>query len=203
MDAHLKAVYPDFYEVAGKEAVAQHQRRPVGYMVMVETAPWHWDDKVILLGDAAHGVFPFFGQGANAGFEDVVALMNSLRGGASSWGDVFRAVQEARKGDVDSLRELSAEHGDVLARGLGESDGRRRAELEHALHELDPARFASLYQWVAFSELGYYDAMVNGRKQELLIDRLLKEGDAVARVRARDSEFIELVDAVGRELGII
>jgi hypothetical protein len=75
--------------------------------------------------------------------------------------------------------------------------------LEHALHQLDPARFASLYQRVAFSELGYHDAMVNGRKQELLIDLLLKKADAADKVRARDSAFIELVDAVGRELGII
>ena len=96
--AHMPTLREDFF------------RNPTGSLVTIRCGPWYVDDRVCLLGDAAHAVVPFYGQGMNAAFEDVLVLDELMDNGGLGWGELFRTLYEHRKVHVDILADLAIEN---------------------------------------------------------------------------------------------
>jgi kynurenine 3-monooxygenase len=90
--------------------VEDYRKNPVGPLVTIRCQPWNSDGKVILLGDAAHAVVPFLGQGMNAAFEDCSVLSESLAEHGPNWEKAFEAFERRRKEHVDTLAELCLEN---------------------------------------------------------------------------------------------
>ena len=82
---------------------------PEGNFVMIHTDPWYYKDFMALMGDSAHGFFPFFGQGTSAAFGDAIQLINLMDKYGTDWEKIFPLYQEARKRHMDSLGEVSKE----------------------------------------------------------------------------------------------
>ena len=86
-------------------------RNPTSSLVTVKCFPWVYENKSMLIGDAAHAIVPFFGQGMNAGFEDCRVLMDILDNqGDSDWGKVMQSYQQARKNNGDSVADLALQN---------------------------------------------------------------------------------------------
>src|SRR5206468_13107532 len=85
-------------------------QNPTGALVTIRCSPWHHRGKVVLLGDACHAVVPFFGQGANAAFEDCVVLDECLARHAPDFETAFAEYQSLRRENTDALAELSLEN---------------------------------------------------------------------------------------------
>src|SRR6202050_4263382 len=83
---------------------------PTGSMVTVKCSPWHVDAKSLLIGDAAHAIVPFFGQGINCGFEDCTVLLELLDRHGADWERVFREFELARKVNADAIADLAVEN---------------------------------------------------------------------------------------------
>ncbi|MCH7994738.1 MAG: FAD-dependent monooxygenase, partial [Planctomycetes bacterium] len=92
---HMPTLVEDYFE------------NPVGSLATIRCGPWYYRDKVVLLGDAAHAVVPFYGQGMNASFEDVLVLDECMQRHKPDWQRAFEAYYEARKNDVDALADLA------------------------------------------------------------------------------------------------
>jgi kynurenine 3-monooxygenase len=138
---------------------------PTGSLVTIRCSPWHHRGRVVLLGDACHAVVPFFGQGANAAFEDCVVLDECRARHAPDWEAAFAEYQSLRRENTDTLAELSlanfVEMRDKTASRLFLLEKR----LEKGLHRLFPAWFVPLYTMVTFSRTPYARAAQRARRQ--------------------------------------
>ena len=96
------AVMPDFAE--------NFFANPTGSMVTIKCSPWHAEGRALLLGDAAHAIVPFFGQGINCGFEDCTVLLELVDRHGADWERVFAEFEEARKINTDAIADLALEN---------------------------------------------------------------------------------------------
>lgn len=148
---------------------------PTGSLVTIRCRPWHAGARVALLGDAAHAVVPFYGQGMNAAFEDCIDLAERIRLHAPDWDRVFEEYERSRRPDTDALAELCiynyVEMRDLVAR----RSFRAKKKVEHLLHRLFPRAFLPLYTMVTFTRIPYAEAKRRAARQ----DRLLALGAVI------------------------
>ncbi len=138
---------------------------PTSSLVTVRCRPWRVGGRVVLLGDACHAVVPFYGQGANAAFEDCAILDECIRDHAPDFETAFGEYEKLRKRHTDALAQLAIANF-VEMRDLVASPGfRMRKRLEHALHRILPFWFVPLYHMVSFSRVPYADAVNASRRQ--------------------------------------
>jgi kynurenine 3-monooxygenase len=142
---------------------------PTGSMVTVRCRPWHYLDKVALVGDAAHAVVPFYGQGMNAAFEDVVVLDECIKRGAPDWRRIFEEYQALRQPNTDALAELAIGNFLEMRDKTASRAFRMRKKLERTLHSLLPHLYSPLYSLVSFSRTPYLEAVRRARRQDRIV----------------------------------
>ncbi|RJP32089.1 MAG: FAD-dependent monooxygenase [Phycisphaerales bacterium] len=153
------------------DLVEQYQTNPVGSLVTIRCGPWYVRDKVVLLGDAAHAVVPFYGQGANAAFEDCTVLSACLREHADR-ATAFREYYTSRKRHADALADLAVENFVEMRDRTADPKFRRKKKLERRLHGLFPRWCLPLYNMVTFSRIPYDDARTRARRQDAMVRRV-------------------------------
>jgi len=141
---------------------------PTGYLYTVKCAPWHYHDKILLIGDAAHAIIPFYGQGMNCGFEDVVVL-DDLLDQHSDWTQLCNAYHLQRKANGDAIADLAEDNFVEMRDKVADPIFQRKRKLELQLETQFP-EYYSKYAMVTFRpDISYHDAMVKGRKQDDLL----------------------------------
>ena len=148
---------------------------PTGSLVTVRCYPWHLSDRVVLVGDAAHAIVPFYGQGANAAFEDCVVLAQFLKANPGSRLGAFRMYERYRKPSADAIADLALanfiEMRDLVASPLFIF----KKKVEKVLHALFPRWFIPLYTMISFTTIPYVDAVARAARQ----DRALRTGASI------------------------
>lgn len=164
--AHCRAEFADLPDLV-PDLAEQFLSRPVGSLVTIRTAPWQHDGKVVLVGDAAHAVYPFYGQGMNAAFEDCSVLDACLAGGDLATG--LRAFEERRRPHTDVLAELSKENFLELRDGMRSPLFLARKKADLLLHRLFPASWTPLYTMITHTTTPYGDALARARRQDRVL----------------------------------
>ena len=142
---------------------------PTGSLVTIRCAPWYYKDKVALVGDAAHAVVPFYGQGMNAAFEDCVVLDECL---AEFPDDRERAFAEyffRRKENADALADLAVHNFIEMRDKTASRTFRAKKKLDHLLEGLLPGIYLPLYAMVTFTRMPYAEAARRARRQDRLV----------------------------------
>jgi len=137
----------------------------VGSLVTVRCAPWRFKDRAVLLGDAAHAVVPFYGQGANAAFEDCMVLDDCLREFPSDVAEALRVYERRRKPHADALADLAIGNFLEMRDKTASKTFLFGKKIEKWLAKLFPGRFVPLYYMVTFSRTPYADAVRQSRSQ--------------------------------------
>ncbi|HWG99494.1 MAG TPA: FAD-dependent monooxygenase [Pilimelia sp.] len=161
--------------------VADFFARPPSLLVSSGCRPWVHEDWLALVGDAAHALVPFLGQGLNAGFEDCTVLAECADAAAGDWGEALRRYQDARAENCETVIELAEQHYEELAVRARDPLFRARARLEERAYLLDPERFVPLYTMVAFSRRPYVEVRQRQARQAEMLDRLMKHPACQAR----------------------
>jgi kynurenine 3-monooxygenase len=138
---------------------------PLGSLVTVRCSPWRYLDRVVLLGDAAHAIVPFYGQGANAAFEDCIVLDECLREHAANTTEALTEYELRRKRHADALAELAIGNFFEMRDKTASATFLFGKKLEKWLAKMFPGRFVPLYYMVTFSRTPYADAVERARKQ--------------------------------------
>ena len=125
------------------------EKNPVGSMVTVRCNPWT-RGRVTLIGDAAHAIVPFYGQGANASFEDCEALADALAS-APSVEEALEAYGRARIDNANAIADMALRNFIEMRDLTGRASFKWKKRIEHALNRLMPATFVPLYDLVSFS----------------------------------------------------
>ena len=128
---------------------------------------------MLLIGDAAHAILPYYGQGANAGFEDCAVLDTCLEHNGGDFGATFEQLERIRRPNMNAMAELCVQHFVELRDLVGDRRHLLRRAIERKLHELFPERYQPLYSMVTFSDRSYTEALRLEREQRAIIDRLL------------------------------
>jgi kynurenine 3-monooxygenase len=142
-------------------------------LVTIRCGPWFLDDRIVLLGDAAHAVVPFYGQGANAALEDVTIFTELLAQHAGEWGPTMHEFYDRRKPDADALADLALDNFVEMRDRVSSRLFRLRLRAEQQAHRLLPRWVTPLYEMVTFSRTPYADAVARARRQSAMIDRVL------------------------------
>jgi kynurenine 3-monooxygenase len=179
--------FPDAYAEM-PNVVSDYFANPTIPMVTIRCAPWNHRDKVLLIGDAAHAIWPSYGQGANAGFEDCAILDECLEEQGGDWLAATRAYQERRKPDVEAVADLSEEHFREIRDKVGDPAFLLRKRVERKFNRMYPERYSSLYSLVAFTTTPYAEALRMNQAQNKLVDAVLSLPDIEARLDSSDVE---------------
>jgi kynurenine 3-monooxygenase len=145
------------------------RNNPTGSLVTIRCAPWFYRDKTCLVGDAAHAVVPFYGQGMNAAFEDCVVLDECLQQFPENRERAFAEYFRRRKENADALADLAIENFIEMRDKTASKTYRARKKLDHALEAALPGIYLPLYTMVTFTRMPYAKAARRARTQDLLV----------------------------------
>src|SRR5437763_1346916 len=135
-----------------------YRENPTGSLVTIRCAPWYYKDKVALVGDAAHAVVPFYGQGMNAAFEDCVVLDECLAQFSDNRQRAFAEYFARRKENSDALADLAVENFVEMRDKTASKAFRAKKKLDHWLEGLLPDIYVPLYTMISFTRIPYATA---------------------------------------------
>jgi kynurenine 3-monooxygenase len=145
---------------------------PTGSMVTIKCAPWHVEGRALLLGDAAHAIVPFFGQGINCGFEDCMCLLDLIDRHGADWPRVFAEFEQARKINTDAIADLAVENFVEMRDRVADPRFLFRKKVELALEAKYPQLFLPKYAMVTFHRIPYETALKRGQIQDRMLTEL-------------------------------
>jgi kynurenine 3-monooxygenase len=161
---HFRAVYPDAVPLM-PTLEEDFARNPVGTMVTVRCSPWTRGGRFALLGDAAHAIVPFYGQGANASFEDCESLLEALRAHREI-SAAIAAYEQDRKANANAIADLALRNFIEMRDLAGRRSFRIRKRIEHLLTKLFPSSFEPLYDRVSFGTRPYAEALATAKRHD-------------------------------------
>lgn len=187
----FEAQFPDAVPLIEK-LVETFFENPTGSMVTVKCHPWHYDDSVLLLGDAAHAIVPFFGQGANCGFEDLTVLDElldkHLKNGTVGWRELFSEFTELRKKNADAIADMAFENFIEMRDKVGRPEFLLQKAVEKVLEKHFPEDFASRYALVSFTHTPYSVCQEAGIVIDEMISELTKDITGAEQVDLKRAE---------------
>ena len=145
------------------------RQNPTGSLVTIRCAPWYYNDKVCLVGDAAHAVVPFYGQGMNAAFEDCVVLNECLEKFPDNRQRAFAEYFERRKENADALADLAIGNFIEMRDKTASKAFRAKKKLDHLLEGALPGVYLPLYTMVTFTRIPYSTAARRARLQDRIL----------------------------------
>jgi len=155
---------------------------PTSSLITTHIFPWHYKDKSALIGDAAHAIVPFYGQGMNAGFEDCTILSGLLSKHGEDWDTILKEYEIKRKPNGDAVAQLALTNFTEMRDKVADPMFLERKKIEKELGKRYPEQFVSVYEMVSFSHTPYNTAIQCIQAQDQLLQRIMNEGDFFTNV---------------------
>lgn len=169
----FRSTFPDAV-ASMPELVNDFKTNPTSSLVTIKCYPWV-RNKTVLLGDAAHAIVPFYGQGMNAGFEDSRILNALLNDHQDDWGTALEAFQQQRKSNTDAISQLALDNFVEMRDLVADADFLLRKKIEAKIHSQYPEKWIPLYSMVTFHDaIPYAEALRIGQRQKKIMDNVMK-----------------------------
>jgi kynurenine 3-monooxygenase len=165
--------FPDSIDVIPKLA-EDFFKNPTSTLVTMKCFPWTYEDKIALIGDACHAIVPFYGQGMNAGFEDISILNEMIERYGDDWKTVLSEYQKSRKPNADAIAELSYRNFMEMSTKTADEKFLLQKKIEKLFSDKHPDKWIPLYSRVTFSDRPYAEALAIGDYQNAIMDTVLK-----------------------------
>ncbi|OEK09045.1 kynurenine 3-monooxygenase [Flavivirga aquatica] len=177
--------------------VEEFFENPTAPLGTVKCSPWHYKGNTLLMGDSAHAIVPFYGQGMNASFEDVVEFDNILDLNLENWESVFKTYEDTRKKDTDAIADLAIDNFHEMKDHIANPIFQEKRKLEMAFEKIFPSEYSSKYSLVTFNDnIGYKKAMLKGRAQDKAILNMLADGDILISDDIKENELKIILEKV-------
>ena len=171
--AFFESNFPDAMEYL-EDPVDTFMAKTAAPLFLVHVFPWSFNRKVGLIGDAAHAIVPFYGQGMNCGFEDCAELDTLITRYDHDWEQIFPAYESARKPNGDAIAELSKRNFVEMSDLSGDSKFQLRKKIEAKFSSQFPELWTPLYSMVTFSpEVPYSEALRMGDEQNMVMEKIM------------------------------
>jgi len=153
----------------------QFFQNPTSSLVTIRCFPWVHEDRFALIGDAAHAIVPFFGQGMNCGFEDCRVLDELIELYKDDWKKILPEYQLLRKPDADAIAEMALNNFTEMREKTADPQFLLQKKIEAKLNERYPDKWIPAYSQVTFSpRIRYSEALQRGRKQDAIMKEVMK-----------------------------
>ncbi len=179
-DAALKTFFEKHFADAiplMPDYAAQFRANPVASLITTRISQWRYKGQSALIGDAAHAIVPFYGQGMNAGFEDCTVLNRLIDEHGDDWEGILGAYQQLRRPNGDAVLELALMNFIEMRDKVADPRFLERKKIEKQLGMRYPDQFTSIYELVSFSHTPYATVMQCIDAQDRLLERIMAEGD--------------------------
>lgn len=173
VEAFFEKNFPDSIDVIPKLA-EDFFKNPTSTLVTMKCYPWTFEDKVALIGDACHAIVPFYGQGMNAGFEDITVLQEMILKYDDDWKTIFSEYQKSRKPNADAIAELSYRNFMEMSSKTADDKFLLQKKIEKLFSDKYPEKWIPLYSRVTFSDRPYSEALAIGDYQNEIMQEVLK-----------------------------
>lgn len=174
--AFFKSTFPDALALT-PTMVDDFINNPTSSLITTRIFPWHFGDKNALIGDAAHAIVPFYGQGMNAGFEDCTVLSNLMDQYGDDWASLLKAYEHKRKPNGDAVGELALMNFVEMRDKVADPTFLKRKKIEKQLGILYPKEFISIYEMVSFSHTPYDTIIKCITAQDELLGKVMTAGN--------------------------
>ncbi|GMN09314.1 NAD(P)/FAD-dependent oxidoreductase [Croceitalea sp. MTPC9] len=172
----FKKYYPDSLKHF-PNLTEEYFNNPVGMLGTIKCYPWQAFGKTLIMGDAAHAIVPFYGQGMNASFEDVRIFDEMVEKHNGNWEALFKEFQEERVNNTNAIADLAVDNFYEMQDKVADEVFIRKRKIEMQLEQTYPDYY-SKYSLVTFQEnLSYREAMIRGRKQDELLLKICSDSD--------------------------
>lgn len=187
VEAYFSQHFPDAKQLMPNLAKDFFLRPYPSFMHTVRCNKWHIGGNVMIIGDAAHAVTPFYAQGMNAGFEDCSALGELVerhkRGGRPDWETIFSRLERERKPNTDAIAEMSLRNFQILRTGYVDPKAQLKLEVEQELEKRHPDRFGPRYGMVSFrTDIGYAEAQRRGNTVDGILEELCGNTESIGGI---------------------
>lgn len=169
----FQSTFPDILPVA-PDLLHDFNDNPTSSLVTIRCYPWVRNN-TLLLGDSAHAIVPFYGQGMNAGFEDCSVLAKLLDDYDDDWSKVLSHFQSGRKPDADAIADLALRNFIEMRDSVADKRFLKRKQIEAKLHDLYPDKWIPLYSMVTFSHIPYSYAQAEGNRQDRIMNEVMEK----------------------------
>lgn len=147
---------------------------PTSTLMMVRCEPWNYKDQVVLIGDAAHAMVPFYGQGMNCGFEDCTVFHDMYHARRGDWNGLLEDFSTERVPDGNAIIDLALDNYIEMRDLTADPDFLLRKKIETKFSKAYPEKWLPLYSQVTFSNTRYSEAYRNGKKQDAIMAEIMK-----------------------------
>lgn len=198
IERFFREQFPDAVPIL-PELTREFRERPTGILGTVRCSQWHYRGRALVLGDAAHAIVPFHGQGMNCAFEDCEVLDDLLDAMPNSdWEEVFSTFEESRKRNTEAIATMALENYVEMRDSVRDAKFKLKKQLERELERRYPERFVPRYTMVMFRRVPYREALERGRIQDELLEQLVADTDDVEAVdfRLADRMIREKLEAI-------
>lgn len=177
VNGFFKATFADAFALM-PSLTTDFFNNPTSSLVTVKCFPWVREDQFALIGDAAHAIVPFFGQGMNCGFEDCRVLNGLIDTHAENWELILKEYQALRKPDADAIAELALNNFVEMRDKVADPKFLLQKKIEAAFSKKYPGKWIPAYSQVTFSpQIRYSDALKNSAKQEAIMQQVMAIGN--------------------------
>jgi kynurenine 3-monooxygenase len=179
--AFFKQEFPDAVPLM-PTLIEDWMTNPTSSLVTVKCKPWVWDEKIALIGDAAHAIVPFYGQGMNCGFEDCVVLNELMDKHGDLNGACLKEYETLRKPDGDAIADLAIANFIEMRDKTADKTFLLQKKIEAHFSAKHTEKWIPLYSMVTYSpHIRYSEALVNGNKQQAIMDKIMAMPDIEAK----------------------
>lgn len=179
--------FPDAYPKM-PHLIEEFTSHPTGNMSTIKCEPWYYQDQCLLIGDAAHGVVPFFGQGMNSAFEDCRILNQLLDEYKDDWTKVMPAFYQSRKVNTDAVAQMSLDNFHEIQIDIRDNRFNLKKQLEQELMQRYPEHYVSKHVLVMFTNTSYAKAYAVGALQASFLNSVC---DPIERIEEIDWNKVE------------
>lgn len=189
LNSYFREFYPDSIELMPNYQQEFFENK-TSYLGTLKCSPWIYQDKVCLIGDAAHAIVPFFGQGMNCGLSDVHYLLKSLERNEQDWGKALEDYHAFQKKNSDAIAELSIENCKIMSQSVGDENFLFQKKVEHKIENIFPTDYRSRYGMITYTLIPYHLAKEAGEIQKDILNTLCTGKKSVDEVDMAEAESL-------------
>jgi kynurenine 3-monooxygenase len=170
---------------------------PTSSLTTIKCTPWYLEDKMTLMGDAAHAIVPFYGQGMNCGFEDCVEMDRLISRYEDDWKTIFKEFDHARKPNSDAIADLAIRNFVEMRDLVADPDFILKNAIDKTIGKLFPEKWTPLYTMVSFTDTPYAEAKQKGEAHDSILNRIVQQEGIEIGARL---EEVGIKDVLGKYL---